>query len=291
MELCLIILQKKDTRIKIVHLQGVGLVKALNKGVEFSKANWIVRMDSDDIATPDRLRIQKEMIDNNQGVKLFGGGVEIFRDEGEIQGGYLYYQEWINQLTEPEDIAREIFIESPIPHPTAVFEKETFLKLGGYKDNGWPEDYDLWLRFYEAGHKIAKTPEKILKWRDGEERLSRKSSSYNWEAFAKCRVHYLKRTVLKNSKSIILWGAGKDGKKYAKAFLKEGFQILNFIDVDKKKIGQRVYGIDVISYEDVRPVENAPLLACVGVKGVREFIRGELKKQGFIEGKDAFFLA
>ena len=50
--------------------------------------------------------------------------------------------------------------------------------LGGYPDRGWPEDYDLLLRLWEAGHRMAKVPEPLFLWREQPERTSRTEPAY-----------------------------------------------------------------------------------------------------------------
>ena len=37
-----------------------------------------------------------------------------------------------------------------------MMRREELVALGGYQDRGWPEDYDLWLRYRAAGRCFAK---------------------------------------------------------------------------------------------------------------------------------------
>ena len=83
----------------------------------------------------------------------------------------------------PDAIAREIWIESPLAHPSVVMRRTCLERLGGYQDHGWPEDYDLWLRMHLAGERLAKVPEVLLDWREHPARLTRIDSRYAVENF------------------------------------------------------------------------------------------------------------
>ena len=116
-------------------------------------------------------RMQQPQID------ISGTRVLMFSVGSEIGGGYLAYQNWINSLSQHSDIEREFFVESPIPHPSAMFRRALFDELGGYHESAWPEDYDLWCRALLAGKKFGKPEyaqnDYLLRWRDHQGRLSR----------------------------------------------------------------------------------------------------------------------
>ena len=40
--------------------------------------------------------------------------------------------------------------------------RSELVALGGYRERGWPEDYDLWLRYHRAGKLFAKVPEVLF---------------------------------------------------------------------------------------------------------------------------------
>ena len=109
----------------------------------------------------------------------------------QIGEGFQLYYDWLNSLVTHEDITREIFVESPIANPCAAFRRSWIRDLGGYRDHGWPEDYDLWLRFFLAGAGFAKIPEVLLEWREHPERLTHQDSRYSVENFLRAKAHYI----------------------------------------------------------------------------------------------------
>ena len=166
-----------DRRIKPIRAGRVGLVNALNHGLSRCRGEWVARMDADDRMHPDRLARQVELLDARPDISVAGSLVEIFADrtagegsvgegsvgegsvgEGSVGEGMRVYEAWLNSLVAPEDIAREIFIESPIAHPSAMVRRGELVELGGYRDLGWPEDYDLWLRYHAAGATVRQGP-------------------------------------------------------------------------------------------------------------------------------------
>ena len=50
---------QNDKRIKVIDNKGNGIIDALQLGYVFSNGNFITRMDSDDIMSPNKLETQK----------------------------------------------------------------------------------------------------------------------------------------------------------------------------------------------------------------------------------------
>jgi len=160
-----------DDRFRVFSRPHRGIVATANEGLRLCRAPLIARMDADDRAHPERLAAQTEYLDTHPEITAVGSLVEGF-SEDEVGKGFQLYFQWLNSLVTPEDIAREIFIESPLPNPSMTFRKAPVEKIGGYQDHGWPEDYDLWLRLHLAGARFAKIPRVLLEWREHENRLT-----------------------------------------------------------------------------------------------------------------------
>src|SRR5688500_15226048 len=68
---------KKDKRIVLIdNKKNLGLIKSLNKGLKIAKGKYIARMDSDDIAMPQRFKIQLDYLDKNRNIFLVGTSFE-----------------------------------------------------------------------------------------------------------------------------------------------------------------------------------------------------------------------
>ncbi len=190
-----------------------------------------------------------------------------------VRDGALRYESWINGLSTHEALVRDLFVECPIPHPTFLLRADVVDLVGGYRDRGWPEDYDLVLRLWEGGGRFGKVPEPLLRWREGEDRLSRSHPAYSAEAFRRCKVHFLLRTHLRNGRGVMVWGAGPVGKAFARELIAQGGRLLAFVDLDPRKVGQEIYGVQVIPPAAALRIPGAFSLAAVGKKGGRGEIR------------------
>ena len=164
-------LAQTDSRIKILESTGTGVVRAFNQGMHASKGLFVARMDADDIALPQRLETQVNFLRDHPAIGICGACVEIFSTTG-IQGGNARYQDWLNSVRTAEQVHRELFIESPIPNPGAMFRRDVLIGLGGYREVDWPEDYDLFLRADQAGIRMAKPEPILLRWREHKNRLT-----------------------------------------------------------------------------------------------------------------------
>jgi glycosyltransferase involved in cell wall biosynthesis len=274
-----------DGRVRVLHGHGQGLVPALATGLAAARGEYVARMDADDVADPRRLEAQVAFLDERPQVAACGSLVEYFPADA-VQDGARRYEAWLNGLIEPDDIARDIFVECPLPHPTLMVRRPALLGVGGYRDMGWPEDYDLVLRLWAAGHGLGKVPEVLLRWREGPDRLSRRDARYSADAFRRVKVHFLSRTLLLARRGAVVWGAGPVGKEFARELQRQGVEVTAFVDLDPRKIGQEIHGAPVIPPDDVDRFRASLALAAVGQDGAREEIRAELSRRGWAEMRD-----
>ena len=271
----------------------VGLVEALSKGLEACRGEWIVRMDADDIATPNRLEAQWNMSRARPDLAVISSRIRSWKSSPleELGEGYRVYDTWINRLVEHEDILRERFVESPIPHPSVMFHKEAILGVGGYEERGWPEDYDLWLRCAAAGLRFGKVDEVLLYWRDRDDRTSRTDKRYRQDRFLRCKSHHLARGPLKGINEVVIWGAGPIGRKIGRGLDGEGIRVLAYIDIDPAKIGNHRRGVPVVGADNLKDFGGRVLLSAVGARGARELIRSEAAQAGWVEGDNFWCVA
>jgi glycosyltransferase involved in cell wall biosynthesis len=282
-------LDNSDARLGIIENPGRGLISALNSGIEAARGEYIARMDSDDLALPHRLKSQLSYLGANPEVDICGGQVEIFRP-GKLGAGNQRYQEWLNSVCTPEQIHLRLFIESPIPHPTAMFRRDAIIALGGYLDLGWPEDYDLFLRADAAGLAMGKPDGTVLRWRDHDQRLTRNDSRYDLKRFQAAKAHYLATNRIKK-RTAVIWGAGKTGRQMYDLLAAEGVNIAGFIEVHPRRIGGLKRGKPVWPMARVGNLNDELILVAVGAAGAREEIGEWLEAQKKREGIDYLFIA
>ena len=283
-----------DERIHLIGQAHSGIVTALNAGMQACQSPFIARMDADDLAHPKRLALQVAFLEQHPEIAVVGCRVRGYPPE-DVRQGFSIYLDWQNSLLTNEDIRREMFIESPLAHPSVIVRKEWLFKVGGYQEHGWPEDYDLWLRLYLAGAGFAKLPEILLDWREHTARLTRQDSRYSLENFLRAKAYYLVRGPLLERDAVLLWGAGMVGRRLSKHLLRQGAPLKAFVDVDPVKIGRTRRGLPILSPEDLpewwERSPNPVVLAAVGARGARQLIRQRLESYGLREAQDWWSVA
>lgn len=153
--------QLKDI-LKIVPLsQNVGLAKALNAGLEHCEHEWVFRMDTDDICTPDRFEKQVAFIQSNPDTVVIGGQIIEFKEN--IDDSNLLKE----VPTTHEKITKYAKSRNPINHMTVAFKKSVVLQMGGYHNAPLYEDYDLWVRLLLNNQKFANLPDILVYARAG----------------------------------------------------------------------------------------------------------------------------
>jgi len=282
-------LARTDPRLRVLKSDGHGVVSAFNLGLRNSRGPIIARMDADDIALPERLEVQLDYLHSNLDVDIAGACVEIFSDEG-LGGGNIHYQQWLNSVQSPEQVHQALFIESPIPNPTAIFRRDTLLQLGGYREVEWPEDYDLFLRADRAGIAMGKPDGILLNWREHDGRLTHTDERYSRLHFQQAKAHFLAQGRLPDVPLLIL-GAGPTGRQLYDLLLSEGRMAAGFIDVHPRRIGGMKRDKPVWGADDPSKWPDGFILVAVGSRGARVEISEFLSSSGRRESRDYLFVA
>lgn len=277
---------RRDGRIRIARQDThLGIAAALNLGLGAARGNYIARMDADDISRPQRLRRQRQFLETHPEIGLVACRVE-FGGDRQRQAGYAAYVDWTNSLLTPEAIARNRFVESPLAHPSVMFRRALAVAHGGYRQGAFPEDYELWLRWLEAGVRMAKLADELLVWQDPPQRLSRRDSRYSRMSFYQCKAEYLARWLALHNPShpeVIVWGAGRETRRRAELLVEHGVEISDYVDIDPNRIGQRIHGRMVLHERQLATPGNVFVVSYVGSRGARNDIRARLCALGYRE--------
>lgn len=145
----------QDLRVQLVSRENRGLVQTLNEGIDLATGEFLVRMDSDDISTEDRIEKQLKYMLKNQEVVVCGCFYEEFGARQVI----------IKNPTKYTTIERNLCWGPVVCHPSVMIKKSVFEDGLRFEDEFFTaEDYKLWVDVLEKG-KIANIPEVLLKYR------------------------------------------------------------------------------------------------------------------------------
>ncbi len=151
------LLREWSRRDRRIHLheskQRLGLSGSSNAVVAKARAQIVARMDADDIAHPERLRSQWNIIEGDPDVAVIGtlcNGIDASGRE-----------------VRPRDrwrlVRRSVYI--PFPHGSAMFRREVFDQVGGYDEaSASGEDQDLFLRMAARG-RVLTLPDVLYSYR------------------------------------------------------------------------------------------------------------------------------
>ncbi len=276
--------RRTDARVRLVQQPHRGLCSALTLGLSRCRGEYVARMDADDVSLRRRLREQHDFLQSNPEIGAAGCLVRMVPRRA-LTDGMRRYEGWLNALCTAEAIRRDLFVESPLCHPSVMIRRDLLLQVGGYRDRGWPEDYDLWLRLDAAGVKMAKVPRVLLLWREDAARLSRTDPAYTRDRFFAAKVFHLVQRL--GHRRALVWGAGQEGKPWMRALAQQGLLADLAVDVDPRKIGQTIHGCRIIHPDDLPPPSPDRLvLVAVGAPGARDEIRGHLREKNYREVDD-----
>lgn len=275
-----------DPRIRLIASPSSGIVAALNSGIRTARSDLIARMDADDEMHPRRLELQRRYLEDHRDIALVASRVELFSEE-EILAGYREYIRWQNTLLTPDDIANDIYVESPLAHPSVMFRRSAIAREDVYADGEFPEDYELWLWMHERGLRVAKLPDVLLRWRDSGVRTSRVDPRYSRAAFDRLRADYLARDVrIRSNRELVVWGAGYKSRQRVRLLVERGVHVHSWIDIDPRKIGKSLWERPI---RDPASLERTPkpfVLVYVTNHGAREEIAEFLQRRGYAKGVD-----
>jgi glycosyltransferase involved in cell wall biosynthesis len=145
---------RRDARVRVVESRRpLGLSGSSEAVVRASRAPLVARMDADDVAHPERLARQVEVLRARPEVVLVGTLCEGIDAAG--------------RRVRPRDRWRLVraSLYPPFPHGSAMFRREAFEAAGGYREDcaGW-EDQDLFLRLSRRG-RVVVLPETLYFYR------------------------------------------------------------------------------------------------------------------------------
>jgi glycosyltransferase involved in cell wall biosynthesis len=276
----------RDERIRLLSPGRVGLVAALNLGIAEARGELIARMDADDLMRPERLAAQRAYLHDHPEVALVACQVALFPPE-QIQAGYREYLRWQNACLSPREIADNIYVESPLAHPSVMLRRGVLEALGGYHDGPFPEDYELWLRMHAAGLAMAKLPQVLLDWRESPGRTSRVDPRYSRASFDRLRARFLAQDArLQPGRTLVVWGAGRRTRLRVRHLIDAGRALDAWVDIDPRKIGNLVWGLPVHPPAWLAREPKPFVLVYVSVHGARELIAGMLEPLGYRLGED-----
>ena len=129
----------------------------------------------------------------------------------------------------------------------------------------------------------------LLRWRDHPQRLSRSDPRCDREAFDRLRADYLALDArLRSARDrLVIWGAGRRTRQRAAHLLRRGYRPQAWIDIDPRKLDNRIDGVPVVPPTWLRGRRPRPFVLCyVASHGARPRVEADLSRLDFRKAVD-----
>lgn len=173
-----------DPRVVVINNEtNKGVAESLNRGLRAAKGKYVARMDSDDIAEPNRISLQVAFLEQNPNVSICGMGIRFIGDKT----GAKYFQ------SKSENVFVDLLIQCSLCHPTIMMRRETLACYElEYEDRyEKAEDYRLWCCSTAYG-EIVNLPEIGLNYRVHGQQVSNVYKEKQMRASDAIRTDYLR---------------------------------------------------------------------------------------------------
>tara|TARA_Y100001970_G_C14217583_1_gene850621 strand:- start:288 stop:1103 length:816 start_codon:yes stop_codon:yes gene_type:complete len=181
---------KNQSNIKLIILNKVGLPMALNTSIKMTKTRYYARMDSDDIAHPDRFKKQINFLNNNTEQQILGSWAYEFKENIENEDMFLKKMPIKNS-----EIKNYFHYRNPFIHSSIIFRMSLFDEVGYYNVNYLTgQDLNLWSRVLKNNIKVSNFPEPLVYFRIKNKIMIKRRSSIN-SIWNECRSKYNYNTV------------------------------------------------------------------------------------------------
>lgn len=278
---------RQDDRIKVFANEGRGIIPALRTAYKNSQGNFIHRMDADDLMTRHKLSTLYALLKEQSKGKVATAHVRYFSD-GNLQDGYKRYAQWLNRLCNQDNHWSEIYKECVIASPNWLIHRSDLDNCGAFQADRYPEDYELVFRFYQAGLEVISVNTVTHLWRDHDARSSRNLAVYKNNDYFELKWHFFEKLERNLKQPLLLWGAGRKGKKLAQLWNDRSVEF-EWVSNNPKKHGKEIYEQVLQSYRSIIQKDKPQIIIAVGQIGAKKEISDFLRANQLIENKDFWF--
>ena len=148
----------RDPRIRVFSQDNQGLTKSLNRALSIARADYIARMDGNDISRRERFERQVDFLDRNPDVGIVGNFSYRIDEKGRRVNLYTY-------PTDGDGIREALWSTCPMCHSSVMFRRACVERVGPYREKVGPtEDLDFFFRVSEI-FETANIPEPLHSFR------------------------------------------------------------------------------------------------------------------------------
>ena len=163
------------------------LSNSLNYGIKYSDAEYLIRMDYDDVCALNRISRQVLYMEKNKKIGISGTSVNLITEN---------FSKTISLAHNPilnTEIRKYLIHKNPLFHPSVIFRRSNIIKANLFYNSKYDgaEDLELWTRAIKSGVLISNCEEILLHYRIYPNQTS-KNLKFNTDKLAqKIRIRYI----------------------------------------------------------------------------------------------------
>lgn len=143
-----------DKRVRIYNREfNSGLATCLNFAASVSQSEWLIRLDTDDVSTLDRLSVIHKYS-------------SVFPEAESFVSNYFVIGVNGLSLRKINVVGKSLCDNNPFCHGTLAVKRSKFFEVGGYNELlETTQDYELYFRLDRSGNGITIIEDYLYKWR------------------------------------------------------------------------------------------------------------------------------
>ena len=157
-----------DARLRVVKTSNRGVSASLRLGMRLANGHYVARMDADDVALPNRLEVQKNLLDSNPEITVAHSLVDRIDAEGRI------VEPRYGELRNDVETKWTLLWQNAVFHPTVMLRADDLKRsrINYRKETRIAQDFELWNRVAMVG-SFYMINDVLLQYRLHDEKVSR----------------------------------------------------------------------------------------------------------------------
>ena len=144
--------------------------------------------------------------------------------------------------------------------------------------------------FYKLKLNVVGIDKILHHWRDRSNRISRTWDEYKDNRYFDLKLRFFYEIDRDKTRPLVLWGAGKNGKDFAK-LIQAHNDTFHWVCDSERKIGKNIYGVILEHFDSVKDFDNPQIAIVVASPSGKEEIKELLLSWGKEPVKDFWFFA
>lgn len=154
---------QRDSRVRAYHFDenrgANGTARFAMDLAQTMRVDYVARMDSDDVAYPNRFEKQVQFLDEHPDITVLGSNIQLFNEMGRFQKSDLPLHDDLIKVS-------LCMAAGNIANPASMWRHEWFkqhnIHIGNFRV---AEDYAMWVQCALKGAKFANLPDILLAYR------------------------------------------------------------------------------------------------------------------------------